>query len=230
MNLPRVPILELDADLAAAVHPDQRALATRYATAPYEQLETGAWDPRSDGAGAIGYLVLGGLLMREITFAGRTSSELLGEGDILRPWDEDAGGPHLRLDSAFTVVEPVRLALLDRRFAAVAARWPALVDAIVGRALRRSRTLAFQLNLTQVKRVEDRVALLLWALADRWGADVADGVLVPVGLTHQMLATMVGARRPTVTTALGRLARAGRVERTDRGWLLRAAAGVVSEA
>lgn len=229
MSVRRVPILELDSDLAAAVHPDQRALATRYATAPYEQLECGPWHPRADGAGAIGYLVLSGLLTRGITFAGRTSSELLGAGDVLRPWDHDAGGSNLNIACTWTVVEPVRLALLDRRFAAVAARWPALVDAIVGRALRRSRTLAFQLNLSQVKRVEDRLALLLWALAERWGTVAPDGVLIPVGLTHQTLAMLVGARRPTVTTALGRLARAGRVERTDRGWLLHGDATALSE-
>jgi CRP-like cAMP-binding protein len=43
---------------------------------------------------------------------------------------------------------------------------------------------------------------------------------VPVGLPHRTLATLVGARRPSVTTALTGLAREGLVERTAEGWLL----------
>ena len=35
-----------------------------------------------------------------------------------------------------------------------------------------------------------------------------------------MLATLVGARRPSVTTALAGLAREGLIERTTEGWLL----------
>jgi CRP-like cAMP-binding protein len=220
-ELPRVPILELDPDLAAAVDPDQIALATRYATAPLITVPAGPWiPPEPSGPGTIGYLVLGGLLARAITFAGRTTSELLGEGDLLRPWDQDAGGENLEMRWSWTVIEPARIAVLDRRFAAVVARWPSLVDALVCRALRRSRTLAFQLTVAQVKRVEDRLLLMLWQLADRWGRVGPEGVLVPVGLTHETLAMLVGARRPTVTTALGRLARAGRVERRGQGWLL----------
>jgi hypothetical protein len=220
-ELPRVPILELDPDLAAAVDPEQLALATRYATAPLITLPVGPWSPPDlGGSGTIGYLVLGGLLTRAITFAGRTTSELLGEGDLLRPWDQDAGGDDLEMHWRWIIVEPTRIAVLDRRFAAVVARWPALVDALVARALRRSRTLAFQLTVAQVKRVEDRLLLMLWQLADRWGRVGPEGVLVPVGLTHETLAMLVGARRPTVTTALGRLARAGRVERRGQGWLL----------
>jgi CRP-like cAMP-binding protein len=75
--------------------------------------------------------------------------------------------------------------------------------------------------ITQVNRVDSRLLLLMWQLAERWGRVSTDGITVPVGLTHETLAMLVGARRPTVTTALGRLARAGDLERVDEGWLLR---------
>ncbi len=215
-----MPILELDADLAAGVHPDQRAIATRYATAPLLQLPAGPWVPETDGASAIGLLVLEGLLMRTVGLGPRMTTELLGEGDLLRPWDHDADGFPVEMSWEWTVLEPVRIAVLDRRFAAVVARWPALVDALVSRALRRSRALAFQLSVSQVKRVEDRLLLLMWQLAERWGTVSPEGVFMPVSLTHETLAMLVGARRPTVTTSLGRLARAGRIERQDGGWLL----------
>jgi hypothetical protein len=46
------------------------------------------------------------------------------------------------------------------------------------------------------------------------------GVRLPLALPHRTLATLVGARRPSVTTALSGLSRDGLVERTEDGWLL----------
>jgi CRP/FNR family transcriptional regulator, cyclic AMP receptor protein len=46
-------------------------------------------------------------------------------------------------------------------------------------------------------------------------------VLIPFALTHSTLARLVGARRPSVTSAIGELAKDGLLERTDDGWLLR---------
>lgn len=218
--LPRIPILELDAELGSAVHPDQRQIAKRYATAPLMTLDSGPWVPEPM-QGALGLLVIEGLLLRTITLAGRSTTELLGEGDLLRPWDHDGGSAEMPVQWRWTVVEPARLAVLDRRFAAVVARWPSLVDALVSRALRRSRGLAFQLTLGQVKKVESRLLLLMWQLAERWGRVSTEGITVPVALTHETLAMLVGAQRPTVTTALGRLSRKAELERTDDGWLLR---------
>jgi CRP/FNR family transcriptional regulator, cyclic AMP receptor protein len=44
---------------------------------------------------------------------------------------------------------------------------------------------------------------------------------MPVSLSHPMLGQIVGARRPTVSSALGVLAREQRVRRgADGGWLL----------
>jgi hypothetical protein len=49
-----------------------------------------------------------------------------------------------------------------------------------------------------------------------------DGVLVPLALTHRILGQLVGARRPTVSTALSELAeREELVRRPDGSWLLR---------
>jgi len=45
-------------------------------------------------------------------------------------------------------------------------------------------------------------------------------------LSHRMLGQLVGARRPTVTTALAQLAKDGELARRDDGtWLLTAASG-----
>ena len=74
--------------------------------------------------------------------------------------------------------------------------------------------------IAHLTRVDDRLLALLWCLAERWGRVVPDGVLVSLRLSHRTLAGMVGARRPSVTTALGpadgpRRARAARRRRVD---------------
>jgi CRP-like cAMP-binding protein len=51
-----------------------------------------------------------------------------------------------------------------------------------------------------------------------------DGVVVPRPLTHERLATLVGAHRPSVTTAMGELVRDDKLSRRDSGeWVLHGA-------
>jgi hypothetical protein len=48
-----------------------------------------------------------------------------------------------------------------------------------------------------------------------------DGVMIPLTLSHRMLSQLVGARRPTVSTALAELAREKELRRLENGtWLL----------
>jgi len=91
---------------------------------------------------------------------------------------------------------------------------------LVARCLRRSRSLAVNMAIVHHPRVETRVHMLLWHFADRWGTVRKDGVLLPVPLTHSLLADLVAAQRPTVSAAIGALQRDGSVERVDGGWLL----------
>jgi CRP/FNR family transcriptional regulator, cyclic AMP receptor protein len=63
--------------------------------------------------------------------------------------------------------------------------------------------------------------VFFWHVADRWGRVGPEGVTVPLPVTHEVLAQLVCAQRPTVTTALKRLADEGRLRRKrDRTWLL----------
>jgi DNA-binding transcriptional ArsR family regulator len=91
----------------------------------------------------------------------------------------------------------------------------------VSRVAQRARYLALTQAVTHLPRVYARLLILFWLLAERWGTVGPEGVRVVLPLTHQVLAMLVGANRPTVTLALKRLASAGLLsrERTDR-WLL----------
>ncbi len=57
----------------------------------------------------------------------------------------------------------------------------------------------------------------LWHLASNWGYVTRNGVCMPFRLTHQALGEIVGARRPSVTSAMRRLREDGRIVREARG-------------
>jgi CRP-like cAMP-binding protein len=69
-------------------------------------------------------------------------------------------------------------------------------------------------------RVEDRLHMLFWQFAGRWGRVRGDGTLLPLRLTHAVLADLVAAQRPTGTSALAALGRRGLVRAVNDGWLL----------
>jgi hypothetical protein len=216
-------LLDVEPDLGEGLNPQERAAAARVLSVPSYVLDPGPWDPDAelgDVHPVVGLLLIEGMLTRDLHFAGRTTTELLGAGDILRPWDDDAAFESLPVAGGWHVHTPTRMAVLDTRVAIAAGRWPSIATALHARHVRRVRNVAFQRAIAQLPRVDDRMLVLLWALAERWGRVSPEGVRVPVGLPHRMLATLVGARRPSVTTALTGLAREGLIERTAEGWLL----------
>ncbi len=216
-----VRVLKADPDLAEGLADDVAALAAHHAVAAVEHLPTGLWQPSRDRQpGHLGLLVLSGLLVRIVELAGGRSAELLGEGDLLRPWDEDDEFA-VSASIEWSVIEPTRLAVLDRDFAAIVGRWPEVMDALLSRATRRSRSLAVNSAIGHRTRASDRVLLLFRHVATRWGRVTTDGIVVHLPLTHESISRLVGTRRPTVTTALGELADNGLLTRTaDGSWVL----------
>jgi hypothetical protein len=219
-----IRVLEAQPELAEGLDAEQAALARRHAVAVLDSVDAGPWRPDQEYAntpGSIGLLVIDGLITRDLRIAGRWCSELLGPGDVLRPWDfEDAAGESVQSDSSWTVLEPARIAVLDERFARFACRWPQLIAGLVSRTLRRSRWMAIMLAISNLTRVDERVTALMWHLADRWGHVTPEGVVVRVSLTHDMIGRLVGAHRPSVTSALGELQRRGVLTRHDGSWVL----------
>ena|SRR5436190_15549314 len=64
-------------------------------------------------------------------------------------------------------------------------------------------------------RVEDRLLATLWHLASMWGKVTPVGTVVPFRLTHEMLASIIGAQRPTTTMAIRSLTQQGLLTRDD---------------
>ncbi len=218
-----VKVLERDAELAEGLAGERLARARREVRANGVELPVGRWQAREwplEVRDGLGLLVLDGLLLRRVGLDGRFGGELLSGGDLLRPWQHEDASASLTRSSGWRVLAPTSIAVLDLEFARRAAPYPELHGRLLARMLRRARQLAVIMAIVQQPRVETRVLMLLWHLADRWGVVRADGVLVPSRLTHDVLAELLAARRPTVSAALGELRRNDLVRILDRGWLL----------
>jgi CRP/FNR family transcriptional regulator, cyclic AMP receptor protein len=213
-----IDVSQADPELADAI---DEAPSPRPPRVQEIRLQQGGWD----GAGprtSLGLLLLAGFLIRRVELTGRHSIELLGPGDVLRPFElERDRYAMVPSDASWRALEPVRLAVLDERFAGWVAQRPHLVDRLLSRVLRRSRTLALRLALVQLPRASARLHFLLWHLADRFGRVQRDRVLLPVPLSHAMLAELVSAQRPPVSRAMKELERLGLLSPApDGGWYL----------
>jgi hypothetical protein len=215
-------VLDEDGDLADLIPHAQFQTARQASLAGVMELPSGWWDARIDADRArdgYGLLVLEGVLVRRVGFAGRFGAELLADGDLLRPWEYD-GDETIGFETTWRVLAGARLAVLDSVWAERMARYTRVGPALSGRALSRSRRLAAMMAISQQPRLDERLWMLFWELADRYGRVHADGVYLDLPLTHEVLSHLVAARRPSVSGALTKLAEQGRVRREGRRWLL----------
>ncbi len=216
-------LLDLDPDLGGDLSGERLALARQHLLVRVERVDKGEWRPEANAFGSpggIGLLLTEGLLLRRVQLSHRAAAELLGPGDILRPWQNDGEFAQFPFSFSFRLASAACVAVLDRGFLARAVHFPEVVSAIIGRVMNRSRFLAGTLAVAQLPLVEDRLLVQLWQLADRYGRVRPDAIVVDLRLTHEMLGMIVGARRPSVTTALGRLRERGLVIPQSAGWLL----------
>ena len=215
-----VSLFEADPELLAAVPSRDRELACRGAVVAVQRLPVGTWDPVSAGAPAWGLLVLEGLLARDVDLGAAGAAELLGPGDVLLPGGP-AAGDALPGTVRWSVLEPGRAAVLDDRMAPIVQRWPLVSALLAQRAARRADRLALSRAVSHLTRVDTRVLATLWQLAERWGRVTPGGVVLSTPLTHRTIARLIGARRPSVTSATTDLARRGVLERRgDGAWVL----------
>jgi CRP/FNR family transcriptional regulator, cyclic AMP receptor protein len=218
-----VALLRVDSQLGEGVPSGERALAERALVAPAMRLPTGRWDPRplaQHGRRSLGLLLVDGTATYTVTLEGRSTSHLFGPGDILRPWTEGEATYPGDLHSSWTILSPSLVALLDRRLISLAARWPSVLVELAARAGRQSGSLSLQVAIARIPRIDERLLVLFWRIGQRWGRMTPDGVLVPLPLTHEMIASLVAASRPPVSTALAQLSREGLLRRTREGWLV----------
>lgn len=216
-------VLLEDPELGESIDGPRLDRARRELTARAVELQAGPWVPRDELDGmrlGLGLLILSGLLVRQVGVGGRSGAELLGEGDLLRPWQADDRNSTLPRAGRWRVLHDCRVAMLDVDFTHRVCRYPEVISCLFMRSLRRSRHIAVNMAIVQQPRIDIRLHMLFWELADRWGRVRQDGVHIPIQVTHATLADLVAARRPTVTKALGELAERSALLWTGADWLL----------
>ena len=217
-----VRVLDVDEQLGQGLEGQRLAQARSCLTGRLFALDAGLWDVaplRGTTNVSTGLLVIDGFVAREMLKDDRASVELLGPGDLLRPWDE----PESLIPFAvrWNVLSAVRAVVLGPAFAAQVHAFPEVTVALLSRVYGRAQRLAESQAIAHTAAIKERLHAMLWHLADRWGRVTVDGVVVPLALSHRMLAELVGARRPTVSAALAELAHEGAVVRRGDGtWLL----------
>jgi len=216
-----VQLLDVEPDLAARLRDDDRTEAAEQLRMRVLDVPAGEWVV---DAGVplrpLGFMVVSGLLLQEVLLASRSAMQLLGPGDVVLPGC--AGGELLDAEVRWSAAVSSRVAILDERILqACFSQWPGLGLGLVERTGAQLMRSATQAAIAQLPRVDQRLEAMFWDLADRWGHVTPSGIHLPLPLSHEVLARLVGGRRPTITLALKALADRGVVaRRPDRSWLL----------
>jgi CRP/FNR family transcriptional regulator, cyclic AMP receptor protein len=126
------------------------------------------------------------VISRELIIADGVSVELLGPGDLIRPWPAADRIRLLEVDVNWWMLSPTTLAVLDRRVAAELTEFPEIMACLLDRLAVRSERLAVTQAISQLKRVDRRLLALFWHMAERWGRVSTDGVVIPLALTHRI--------------------------------------------
>jgi CRP/FNR family cyclic AMP-dependent transcriptional regulator len=212
-----VRLFEADPDLLGRVPEEKQALLWRVSV-PLLIVEPGSNELGYEGR-ALGLLILEGVIRREVTLFERRAVELLGPGDVIRPWQEEMVGsiPHV---SVWRILQRARLAVLDPT-KAPQLTVPGVIDELLERTVRRARLLAVQMVIDRTSGVGARLLLMLWHLAERWGYREGGEVVLRAPLSQTVLADLVAAERESVNRALAALRGKGLIDRReDQLWVL----------
>jgi CRP/FNR family cyclic AMP-dependent transcriptional regulator len=215
----RVRILPIEPDIGRFLPRAQRDEADGLAV-PVLRFERGRID--IDGelrhVRAFAGIVLDGMVLHRMQVGDHSGLRLLGPGDIVaRPGSQRT---LLIARSSYQVAATTEVAILGDEWLVAVRRWPLLIPGLQTLLAAQSERLAAQFVICQLPRVDRRLLAALWLLAESWGHVTSIGTTLPLSLTHDVLGEMVGARRSTVTLALGELSERGAIVRQDAGWLL----------
>ena len=211
-----VRLFEVEPELLDGIPQRQLEVITERVVVTCHSWSAGGVSPGSTAAkDASLCILLSGLLTRRVESCGRRSVELLGGGDVFSPREDanaDGASP-----AQWYVHGHAELAVLDAQWVEAMARWPQVTGSLLDRMALRSARLIEQLAISQMRELDRRVLCLLWLLAQRWGTVGVSGVSLSLPVDHEMLAALVSAQRPSVTTSLRRLREQGLIARVGRG-------------
>jgi CRP/FNR family cyclic AMP-dependent transcriptional regulator len=215
--VPRViRVLDAVPELADQLDGENLLAARTAAVAVAQTVPRGPWSPDVELGAAMGAIIGEGLLVRRSLFGGARATALAGPGDLVA-----SAAPGVAT-TTWEVIEPATILWLGSTFERATQHWPELTRGLVRLGHETGERMLGLQAIAHLQRTDDRLLALLWQLAQRWGRVSSQGLVLPMRLQHRLLAELIGARRPSVTTSLGRLKAEGRVVRQDGAWLLSA--------
>lgn len=226
-DMPLMQVLKLLPDLADEVGEASRAAADHDLHVRVVEIDPGddvALSMAVEGAPCL--LVASGFAAQITEVARRTSAVIFGPGEIFE--EDPFGASIIEVSQHWRALTRVRLVVLDRDTLAQLAVAPEVGAALLKRTASAISRQALVRAILVLPTIDARLLAYLWHLALRWGTTSKTGIVVPIPLSHELLAQLLLARRPTITAAAGRLRREGLVEPTRSGW--RVMPGVTREA
>ena len=223
VQAPAVSLAAVWPDILARVPAEDRQLVERTLMLPLVSArdEDLADVIRTQTSGAFDFVIVDGVVLKETTLARRSALELLGPGDVLAPARRTTYQLKSPAVNRYLAHGRVSLAAIDGRFRQARSRWPGIADFVHDCLGRQTHHASLHVAMLHQPRVEDRVVALFADLAERFGRVTADGILVDLPLTHEIIGGLVASRRPTVTLALQKLASDGVLKRlADNRWKL----------
>ena len=167
-----ISIIDADPDLGELLDPAQREQARRETVTRVRRLSPGKWvavEALEPDTHHQGFLVVDGLLSREVDVLGRRCVELIGDADVLRPWGWDPNGIARERRGRLGRARADQDGALDHALVLQMNPWPQLGLELFARGTRRAHWLAISLAISHHPRVDDRLLLTLWQVAERWG-------------------------------------------------------------
>jgi CRP/FNR family transcriptional regulator, nitrogen oxide reductase regulator len=182
---------------------DQQRIAALASVREYRRGDA-LWH-EGDPAEALTLIVRGRVKIVRRAEAGDVILELFGEGEPVGALAVYSAIPY---PASAICLEPATILLLPRRdYFELLDRTPDFARALIRELTRLVVSMARKLEETRGQKVEARVAQLFVSLAERMGKPAKRGVEVPIKLSRQEVADLVGT---TVETAIRVLSRWGR--------------------
>lgn len=166
----------------------------------------------------LGLVIVSGLLARRLAIAGGVGMNLYSTSDLIQPQVEVE---HQRSSAEWLVLAPSQMVVLGEEFRQAVSAVPGFGMALLERAQTSEARAAAQLAILNSPRLEAKLCSLIWFLAEHWGDVDGDNASIRLDLTHQNLAMLVGAHRPSVSVALARLDSQGALRRAGSRWTVR---------
>lgn len=194
-------LADVDPELIYQLDHDSVVLS-RHLSVEVRDMNRGSWELHQNDS-TLAYLIVEGIVLQAATSIRQRSLEVAGPGDMLLLPREVSSDVPPRV--AMAGLTDATIAIITQEHFRALGSAPELMTRVFDRIERSSDHLRFRVGLASVPRLSDRLHLLLWHFAERWGVRRHGTTFVELPAKQATLAELVGASRSSVSLALKEL-------------------------